>query len=195
MPPTHRWVARLARRSAHAFSDVACRGAVRARAGFNGDCIVVLPTVNTGTAATDVPTQVTNFVTCMPAKNMLGTTTISVGDIGPGVTNGHAISTVQASLAAFPTTAIVTNIGDISKADRQKFLKDFVKKNKGIREPSISHHGDRMMELEFKSAEAKRDFMKAWKDKETGRPKWNGKPAGSGVPKPIPGENLSSIIT
>lgn len=53
--------------------------------------IIVTPTVNTGTAATDVPTQVTNYVTCMPAKNMLGTTTISVGDIGPGVTNGQML--------------------------------------------------------------------------------------------------------
>lgn len=53
--------------------------------------IVVVPTINTGTSATDVPTQVTNFVCCMPAKNELGTTTISVGDIGPGVTNGQML--------------------------------------------------------------------------------------------------------
>mgnify|MGYP001283168035 CR=1 FL=1 len=53
--------------------------------------IVVVPTVNVGSAGTDVPTQVTNFVCCMPAKNELGTTTISVGDIGPGVDNGQML--------------------------------------------------------------------------------------------------------
>lgn len=53
--------------------------------------IVVVPTVNVGSMATDVPTQVTNFVCCMPGKNELGTTTMSVGDIGPGVDNGEML--------------------------------------------------------------------------------------------------------
>ena len=91
----------------------------------------------------------------------------------PGVSNGHAISTVQTSQAAFPTAAIITNLGNVTNADRQKLIKSFVKANKGLREPTVAHHGERMMEIEFKTAADKGAFTKEWKAK-TGRPKWDG---------------------
>ncbi|MDQ0314280.1 hypothetical protein [Amorphus orientalis] len=47
------------------------------------------PTCNTGFKATVVPSQVTNFSCCMPAKRVLDTTTTSVGDIAPSVTGGQ----------------------------------------------------------------------------------------------------------